>query len=127
MSAAMAASLNRQLKSARQHLNMLSQSPALKSPTGYLEQRKKNVEMLKNRLVSAQNQNIHRSKQRYVGLVAKLDAMSPLKVLTRGYSMAQKDGQLIRSIHQVETGDTITISFSDGHLTAAVQDKEESK
>ena len=127
MSAAMAASLNRQLKSARQHLNMLSQSPALKSPTGYLEQRKKNVEMLKNRLVSAQNQNIHRSKQRYVGLVAKLDAMSPLKVLTRGYSMAQKDEQLIRSIHQVETGDTITISFSDGHLTAAVQDKEESK
>ena len=127
MSAAMAASLNRQLKSARQHLNMLSQSPALKSPTGYLEQRKKNVEMLKNRLVSAQNQNIYRSKQRYVGLVAKLDAMSPLKVLTRGYSIAQKDGQLIRSIHQVETGDTITISFSDGHLTAAVQDKEESK
>lgn len=47
MSSAMASALSRQLKAARQHLNVLSQSPALRSPTGYIEQREKSLELLK--------------------------------------------------------------------------------
>jgi len=126
MSAAMAIALNRQLKGARQHLNVLSQSPALKSPTGYLEQRHKNLEMLQSKLEYAQNQNIHRNRQRYIAAVSKLDAMSPLKVLTRGYSMAQKvDGEVVRSICQVEIGERITVSLADGKLSATVMDKKE--
>ena len=126
MSAAMATALNRQLKAARQHLNVLSASPALRSPTGYIEQKEKSLELLKNRLVSAQNQQIHRSNQRYIAAVSKLDAMSPLKVLTRGYSMAQtEEGEVIRSVHQVERGQRLTISLSDGKLAATVMDKKE--
>ena len=126
MSAAMASALNRQIKSARQHLNVLSQSQALKSPTGYVEQRKQNLELLKNRLVSAQNQNLGQKKQRYVAAVSKLDAMSPLKVLSRGYSMTQTtSGEVVRSISQVTPGDKISVSLSDGRLTAAVLDKED--
>lgn len=128
MSGAMAAALNRQLKSAQQHLNVLSQSPALRSPTGYLEQRSKNLELLKNRMISAQNQSITRKNQRYIAAVSKLDAMSPLKVLTRGYSMAQTDrGEVIRSVSQVELGERIQISLSDGKLSATVMNKEEKK
>lgn len=127
MSAAMAAGLNRQLKSARQRLQILSQSSILRSPASYIEQREKNLESLKNRLIAAQNQNIHRSNQRYIALVSKLDAMSPLKVLTRGYAMAQKEETLIRSVNQVEKGDSITVLLSDGRLKAIVQDKEEAK
>lgn len=56
----MASALSRQLKAARQHLNVLSQSPALRSPTGYIEQREKSLELLKNRLIAAQNQSITR-------------------------------------------------------------------
>lgn len=126
MSAAMATALNRQLKSAQQHLNVLSQSPALRSPTGYIEQREKSLELLKNRLISAQNQSITRKNQRYIAAVSKLDAMSPLKVLTRGYSMAQTEkGEVLRSVNQVELGERIRISLSDGKLSATVMDKKE--
>ena len=126
MSAAMATALSRQLKAARQHLNVLSASPALRSPTGYMEQKAKSLEILKNRLVSAENQQIQRSNQRYIAAVSKLDAMSPLKVLTRGYSMARKeDGEVIRSVSQAELGERIQISLSDGKLSATVMEKKE--
>lgn len=128
ISAAMAAALTRQLKSARQHLNILAQSPALQSPTGYLSQREKSLELLKNRLIAAQNQNITQKNQRYIAAVAKLDAMSPLKVLTRGYSMARKeDGTVIRSVNQVALGERVRIALQDGTLSATVMEKEDVK
>ena len=126
MSSAMASALSRQLKAARQHLNVLSQSPALRSPTGYIEQREKSLELLKNRLVAAQNQSITRKNQRYIAAVSKLDAMSPLKVLTRGYSMAQTEaGEVLCSVRQVELGERISVLLSDGKLSATVMDKKE--
>ena len=126
MSNAMANALNRQIKGYRQHLDVLSQSPALKSPTGYLEQKQRQLELMKNRLIAAENQNIARNTQRYIALTAKLDAMSPLKVLTRGYSMAQNDrGEVVRSVSQVELGERLGISFSDGKVYATVMDKKE--
>ncbi len=126
MSQRMANALNRQIKAGQQHLRVLSGSPALRSPMGYLEQRQKALELLKNRMLSAQNQSISRKNQRFIGLTAKLDAMSPLKVLTRGYAMAEKeDGEMIRSIHQVSPGDRMTVTLSDGRISATVQDSKE--
>lgn len=128
MANAMASSLNRQVKAARQHLMVLSASPALQGPTGYLEQRKQSVELLKNRLVAAQNQNITRAKQRYIAQISKLEAMSPLKVLTRGYSMVQTErGEVVRSVSQVSLGERIRVRLSDGTLSATVMKKEEGK
>lgn len=126
MSTAMAVALNRQLKAARQHLNTLAQSPVLRNPTGYIQQQGKGLELLKNRLISAQNQAINQKKQRYIAAVSKLDAMSPLKVLTRGYSMAQTSGgEVLRSVHQVELGERVSIRLTDGILSATVMDKKE--
>ena len=126
MSAAMAVSLDRQIKNAKRHLDTLSRSPALRSPTGYLEQKGKSLELLTNRLISAENQNISRNHNRYIALTAKLDAMSPLKVLTRGYAMAAKaDGSIIRSVSQAEPGERITVRISDGTLAATVMEKKE--
>ena len=103
---------------------MLSRSPALQSPRGYLEQKGKSVELLKNRLVSGQNQIISRYNQHFIGLTAKLDAMSPLKVLTRGYAMVQNEhDQVIRSVEQVELGERIEVSLQDGKLSATVMEK----
>ena len=125
-SAAMTAALLRQIKGARQHLNVLAASPALRSPTGYLQQKEKSLELLKNRMLAAQNRNISVKKQRYIQSVSKLDAMSPLKVLTRGYAMAENDrGELVRSSSQVMIGDKLNIRFSDGAVTAAVCEKKE--
>jgi exodeoxyribonuclease VII large subunit len=126
MSAAMATALNRQIKAARKHYEVLSASPALRSPYGYLEQRKKALEMVKNRMISAQIQGINQKKQRYIACVSKLDAMSPLKVLTRGYAMAQSEnGTVIKTVKQVKPGDSIHVAISDGVLTAQVSDVKE--
>lgn len=129
MSSAMTTALSRQIKSARKHYDVLRASPALQSPVGYLEQRRKSLDMVKNRMISAQNQGINRKKQRYIALVSKLDAMSPLKVLTRGYAMAQtEDGQVIRSVRQIKQEDRFTVTLSDGTVDASViQVKENGK
>ena len=125
-SAAMSSSLLRQLKGARQHLNALAASPALQSPTGYLEQKEKSLELLKNRLISTQNRNISAKKQRYIQNISKLDAMSPLKVLTRGYAMAETEaGELVRSVRQVKSGDTLNIRFGDGAVSTTVREIKE--
>ena len=126
MSGAMATALSRQLTAARRHYQLLSAHPSLQSPVSYLEQRRKNLELLKNKLISNQNQQINSAKARYIAMTSKLDAMSPLKVLTRGYAMAQReDGTVLRSVSQVETGDPITISVSDGRLCASVTEIKE--
>ena len=65
-------------------------------------------------------------KQRYIAMTAKLDAMSPLKVLTRGYAMVQGgEGEVLRSVDQVHPGDKIMISVSDGEIEAAVTNVKE--
>ena len=110
----------------RQHPTVLACSAALQSPTGYLEQKEKQLDYLKNRMISAQNRNLSQKQQRFVQNVAKLDAMSPLKVLTRGYSMAENEaGELVRSVHQVKTGDKLNVRFSDGLVETAVRDTKE--
>jgi len=119
--------LNRQLNAARQHLAVLSSRPALASPTGYLEQKQKNLELQKNRLVSAQTRILEQKQRRFVSLTAKLDAMSPLKVLTRGYALAQTEqGEVLKSVRQANLGEHIKITLADGSITAEVADKEES-
>lgn len=125
---AMASALSGKLRHARQRLHVLAQSPALVSPTGYLEQRKQSLEHLKSRLIGAQMQQIQRKKQRYIGNTAKLDAMSPLKVLTRGYSIVSADdGTIVRSVRQTAPGREVQVMLSDGSLRATVSDiKEES-
>ncbi len=124
--AAMAAALSRQIKASRRQLEVLSASPALCSPTGYLERRRKDLCALRDRLGSAQMRLIDRKKQGYIGLTAKLDAMSPLKVLTRGYAMAQtNDGMVVRSVQQITVGDNISLSLADGSVSAAVTEIKE--
>lgn len=121
MSTAMATALNRQVKAAKQHLNALAASPALRSPTGYLDQKRKDTVLLNNRLISAHIRGVERKKRNFVELTAKLDAMSPLKVMTRGYAIAQMDnGDVLRSVAQVKTDDKIQISVSDGKINAIV-------
>ena len=126
MSIAMSTAMNRQLKAARQHLDVLSRSAALQSPTGYLDQRRKSLQLLQNRMISAQTRLVERKNNQFIANISKLDAMSPLKVLTRGYALVRKDnGEVLKSIHQVQPGDKIIVSLTDGRMSAAVTEKEE--
>lgn len=122
----MSYSLLRQLKNARRNLQTLSASRALKSPDAYLQQRRETLSAMTNRLVAGQSRSVALKKQRFVGLTSKLDAMSPLKVLTRGYAMTQtEDGDLLKSVKSVGIGDSIRVSLQDGSITAQVSDIKE--
>jgi len=126
MSAAMTTALSKQLKTSRRHLQVLSGSNCLQSPLVYLQHRRDSLAVAANRMGSAQARFVNIKKQRFVGLTAKLDAMSPLKVLTRGYAMTQtEDGSLLRSVRQTRVGDTIKVSLSDGSIFAFVSDVKE--
>ena len=70
-------------------------------------------------------ENIIKTKQKeektkYVELVAKLDTLSPLKTLTRGYSLIEKNNNIIKSAKDVNTGDKIDLKFSDGTKQAEI-------
>ena len=119
--------LQRQLKTASAQLEALASSPALKSPTGYIDRREKDLQLLAGRLEAAHNRALESKQRRFVELTAKLDAMSPLKVLTRGYSMAQDErGAVIKSAAQVASGDHITLTVTDGTIYATVTETKES-
>ena len=126
MSASMSTAILRQLKAARQHLNALSSCGSLQSPTQYIHQRREKLHSVTNELLSAQQRTISQKRQRYIGLTSKLDAMSPLKVLTRGYAMVQGDNNaVIRSVKQINRGERLNVQLSDGIVSTTVEEIKE--
>ena len=72
------------------------------------------------RLENAMKEIKTENKNKYIELVTKLDSINPLKTLIRGYSLTEKDGQIIKKASQIDKGDIITIKFSDGEKNAEV-------
>lgn len=121
----MAANLSKQVRLNRQRLNILSNARPLQSPTAYIDERRLLLDGLLRRFCAAQEQRVARARRRTVELAAALDAMSPLKVLTRGYSMAQTgEGVLLQSVYQVRPGDMFTLRLSDGSVHAVAEKLE---
>ena len=118
--------MQRQLKAARNRLDVLSAGQSLQSPQRYIDQKRKSLEFITTRIKAAQDTTVSRKKQRFIALTAKLDAMSPLKVLTRGYAMLQDEyGTVVRSVQQIKPDDTVSVSLSDGSMKAKVLDIKE--
>lgn len=118
---AMILAMKRKLSRAEERLAHLSNRPVLQSPLASFEQRRKALKILETRLIGAQNQTVSKYRQRFVAQTAKLDAMSPLKVLTRGYAVAStQSGSIIRSVEEVCPGEQITVRVSDGSIHANV-------
>ena len=121
MQNAMAVAMQTKIDRAGERLDNLANRPVLKSPLASFESRRKALELMEKRLISAQSGNVARTRQRFVAQVSKLDAMSPLKVLTRGYAMvAKEDGTIVRSVHDVKPKEPIAVRVSDGTIVATV-------
>ena len=121
MQNAMAVAMQTRIKRAGERLGSLAGRPVLKSPLAAFESRRKALELLEKRLLSAQSGSLAKQRQRFVAQVSKLDAMSPLKVLTRGYALvAKEDGQLVRSVRDVKPKEPIAVRVSDGTIVASV-------
>lgn len=124
--ASMAGALNRQLKLETTRLHALSSNPALRSPLAYMESKEKELLLLKNRMTAAQERILSVRNVQFAATVSKLDAMSPLKVLSRGYAMAlTRDGTVLRSVKQVTKGAEISIMVGDGTVAASVLSTKE--
>ena len=122
----MALKLQQQIKSARVHLNALATGSVLQSPYGYIDSRRNALSHISDKMISHFQNTLHLRKQRFLMYTAKLDAMSPLKVMSRGYSMVQNaDGKLISSKDQVAAGMLVSVTVSDGAFDAIVQNIKE--
>jgi len=122
----MTAILRRQIQAGRMHLRALSAGSALRSPDAYIDNRKKALALLSNKMVSVYGSCVNKNKHRFLTQTAKLDAMSPLKVLTRGYSvMKDQGGSIVTDVNKVNIEDPVIINVSNGTIHAVVTDKKE--
>ena len=121
MQNAMAVAMQQKLDRAGERLEQLSNRPVLRSPLASFEGKKQNLQLLKNRLIASQSGRVAAERKRFVTQVGKLDAMSPMKVLTRGYAMvATEEGKLVRSVSDVKPKQPIAVRVSDGTIVATV-------
>jgi len=122
MQASMEKALMRSLTLSRQRLNALSSSRVLSKPEQYFVDRRTALEHLVQRLGAAQKNLLMTKRTRLAQRAAALDAMSPLKVLSRGYAVSTDEkGAVLRSVKQTGTGESIHVRLADGELEAEVK------
>ena len=86
-----------------------------------IEDRRMRLDRLRDELTAAQTDNLSLHHRRYIALAASLDAMSPLRVLSRGYSIASgADGTVVKSVSELSEGEKIRLTLSDGSADCVV-------
>ncbi len=121
LQARMQQALSRQLKLSRQKLESLQSKRVLLNPLNYLEDRKMLVAYQQKQLQNGIRQILAVNRQQLVRLSAGLDAMSPLKVLARGYSVTKDaGGHILSDWNSVSVGDRIQITLSGGSADAVI-------
>lgn len=137
-------SMAKRISGSREALEALSSRRVLQSATGFIEQRRSQVETLRvrleaasgfasksrsqldnlaSRMDSALDAAMTRKKNEYLRAAAKLDALSPLKVLSRGYAIAMdEDGRAVKDSSGVRAGDKLTVRLASGALGCRVED-----
>ena len=119
---AMTAALRRQAQLARSRLDALRACPALRDPQSLIRERRQTLDLSMNSLVNAETNLVHAQRNRLTRLAASLDAMSPLKVLMRGYAtVSDESGQLITSAGAAAAAESLDVSFYDGTVRVTVQ------
>lgn len=117
--------MQKRLKTERQRVATLASARCLRSPVNYLNDRRMVLDYLQRRLRAASQKLLSRDRERFVRLTAKLDAMSPLKVLGRGYSLVRSGGNPVHSVRQLAVGETVSITLADGSAQAQITQLEE--
>lgn len=112
------------IQNKRQQLRSLSEKKIMRSPYEYLSERRMLLAMLQQRLEGSQAGLIQKKKQSFASLAASLDAMSPLKVLGRGYAMALKGEDVVQSASALQIGDKLKLQLRDGVASCCVESVE---
>ena len=110
----------------RRQLDGYYHKRVLREPDAYVELRSLELDRMKERFLAAQQRNLLQKRGALVQEASALEAMSPLKVLSRGYLIGtSEDGSVLRSVRQVHTGQSINLRFSDGNAECRIKHLEE--
>lgn len=113
----------KKLELLRSTLERMEKSRALTDPRNFIDDKRMALGIAEDKLYNRITFLLERKKSALAGKTAKLDAMNPLSVLSRGYGAAfASDGTVIRSAAQVEKGSDISLMLSDGTVRATVCD-----
>ena len=113
----------RRLKLIRQQVEKLQSARVLQNPKNYLEDRRLLLDFQQNKLLSAMRQLVLKKQQDFVARRTALEAMSPLKVLSRGYAMTRDSaGQVVTDAAALHPGEIITVTLRTGEVDAAVRE-----
>lgn len=114
--------IGRGLSQRRTALTELASRRVMQSPTSFIDQRRLELDSIRLRLDAAATGRLHRERQEFARLAAKLDALSPLKVLGRGYSIAlDAEGRAVREAAQLKAGDKLDLRLSRGGAKCLVE------
>lgn len=106
----------------RDRLELLASRPVLKRPETAIERASQSLDLLADRLERARANRLERIALRLAGLSGKLDALSPLRVLSRGFAAIQTpNGKVVTQASALRSGDPIEILFADGKVAAEVR------
>lgn len=107
-------------------LEALLNAFCMKNPTDFIVGKSyERLDRLTDKLSQAANRTLDSVDRSFVSLTARLDALSPLKVLSRGYAAVSKDNGTVNSVTQAQKGDILDVSLTDGTLICVVKDKKE--
>ncbi|WP_297710977.1 exodeoxyribonuclease VII large subunit [Dysosmobacter sp.] len=110
------------LETARQRLDNLASKRVMRDQLAYVQDKRMELAHLQQRLGDLSGALLSRRRQRFSALAAALDAMSPLKVLGRGYAVARsQDGTILKSGREVAPGDRVSVTLSEGGFDAVVE------
>ena len=119
----LAAAVRGRLDRERRALDRLASSRAMTEPASYFKDKRLLLDYQSGRLVRAMERLTGGRRERLSSLAAALDAMSPLKVLGRGYAIARRaDGKVISSVRDTAPGEEFRLRVSDGELDCLVRD-----
>lgn len=110
------------IEALRDRLDSYAEKRVMQDPKNYVEDRRINLEHLRARMAGAVSFNVSRQKERFSASAAKLDALSPLKVLGRGYAIAVKsDGKAIKTAKDVSSGEEIEVRLQKDSISCLVK------
>ena len=119
--------MRKRIGSLRDRLEAVQARRVMTAPTAHIDQRRMELDRSRERLAAAEEQILAKRRQQFVALTASLDAMSPLRVLTRGYAIPTDEaGNVVRSVTEIRTGDRLSLTMSDGSLGCLVDDVKRS-
>ena len=113
--------VNASLESKRKALITAASARVMRTPQNYIDDRRLALDRIGERMQTTARHTITTSRVRFRGIAGSLDALSPLKVLGRGYSIARdENGHVIKHAGDVKTGDKLTLRLQKDEIKCTV-------